>query len=131
MPLARLHAAFDHPDWIFELKYDGWRALAYIGGGRCRLVSRKGNTLKSFPELCASLGAAIQGPAVLDGEIVALDAAGKPQFYELMRRKPACFAAFDLLSADGRDLRRRPLLERKAALRRLIRRPVLFQSMSE
>ena len=47
MPLAVLREAFDHPDWIFELKYDGWRALAYIEAGTCRLVSRNRNPFKS------------------------------------------------------------------------------------
>jgi len=50
MPLARLPEPFDHPDWIFELKYDGWRALAYIEAGTCRLVSRNGNAFKRFPD---------------------------------------------------------------------------------
>jgi bifunctional non-homologous end joining protein LigD len=48
MPLARLHAPFDHDDWLFELKYDGFRALAYLTGDRCELISRKGNVYKAF-----------------------------------------------------------------------------------
>jgi bifunctional non-homologous end joining protein LigD len=51
MPLASFHAPFNHPDWIFELKYDGFRALAYIEAGACRLLSRKRNRYKSFPQL--------------------------------------------------------------------------------
>jgi ATP-dependent DNA ligase len=69
MPLASLHAPFDHPDWIFELKYDGFRALAYIDSRECRLVSRKGTVYRGFPRLCAAIGAAIPAHAVLDGEM--------------------------------------------------------------
>jgi ATP-dependent DNA ligase len=99
--LGRLDAPFDHQDWIFELKYDGWRALAYIAGGSCRLVSRNGNAFKRFADLCAAIAATIQGNAVLDGEIACLDAKGKPQFYELMRRRmTSTYCAFDLLSLD-------------------------------
>jgi len=61
---------------------------------------------------------------VIDGEIIFLDGEGRPQFYEVMRRRtPLCFAAFDLLSLDGRDLRGLPLVERKRALRKLVRPP--------
>jgi hypothetical protein len=81
MPLASLHTPFDHPDWIFELKYDGFRALAYIDSGQCWLVSRRGTAYGSVPKLSAAIGAAIAAPTVLDGEIVHLDAEGKPQFY--------------------------------------------------
>ena len=63
---------FDHSDWIFEIKLDGFRALAFIENGVCRLVSRKGHVYKSFPALCTSLGK-IPNTAVLDGEIVCLD----------------------------------------------------------
>ena len=87
MTLDSLHAPFDHHDWIFELKYDGLRALGYIDSGQCWLVSRRGTAYKSFPQLCAAIGAAIPGQAVLDGEIVHLDAEGKPRFYDLMRRR--------------------------------------------
>ena len=51
MPLQKRPSAFDHPDWIFELKYDGFRALAYIEAGECRLVSRNGNQFKSVARL--------------------------------------------------------------------------------
>jgi len=51
MSLQKRLSAFDHPDWIFELKCDGFRALAYIDAGECRLISRNGNQSKSFPTL--------------------------------------------------------------------------------
>jgi bifunctional non-homologous end joining protein LigD len=127
MPLASLHAPFDHSDWIFELKYDGFRAFAHIDSGECRLVSRKGTVYRGFPQLCAAIGAAIPAQAVLDGEIVYLDAEGKPQFYELMRRRtPQHYYAFDVLWLDGHDLRDIRLTERKRLLRGLVRPPVLY-----
>src|SRR5215469_702344 len=88
MPLARLRAPFDHSDWLFELKYDGFRALAYVTPERCELISRKGNVYKSFSALSAGIATALACEAVLDGEIVHLDAEGKPQFYQLLYRRP-------------------------------------------
>jgi bifunctional non-homologous end joining protein LigD len=123
MPLARLHAPFDHAGWIYELKYDGFRALAYLSGGRCELMSRKGNVYKSFSTLCDGIADVLNCEAILDGEIVHLDAAGKPQFYDLLRRRsPQHFVAFDLLWLRGRDLRMLPLIERKRRLAELLRR---------
>jgi bifunctional non-homologous end joining protein LigD len=131
MPLAQLRAPFDHPDWLFEVKYDGFRALACLEGGTVRLVSRKGNTYKSLPALCRSLAACMTvSDAVLDGEIVYLGPDGKPQFYDLMRRRgPQYFYAFDLLWLNGRDQRGLPLLERKRRLREIVPRapsPLLY-----
>jgi bifunctional non-homologous end joining protein LigD len=121
MPLARLHAAFDHRDWIFEPKLDGFRAVAYVSGGIVRLVSRNGNIFKSFQELSRALVALTIEDAVLDGEIVHIGADGRPLFCDLMRRRsPQHFYAFDLLWFRGRDLRGLPLVERKEQLRALI-----------
>jgi ATP-dependent DNA ligase len=84
-------------------------------------VSRNGNTYRSFPQLAQAIAATIPGPAVLDGEIVCINDAGAPQFYQLMRRRhPQYFAAFDLLWQDGTDLRLVPLLERKRRLCKMI-----------
>lgn len=109
------------PDWVFELKYDGFRALAYISD-RVRLVSRKGHTYRRFDRLCKELAHALSGhEAVLDGEIICVDAEGRPQFYDLLRtRKQPIYAAFDLLWLDGEHLSKRPLIERKARLEELI-----------
>ena len=125
MPLARLHGPFNHPEWIFEPKLDGFRGLAYVERGTARLVSRKGNALKSFPQLSRALATAVPAvTAILDGEIVRLSPDGKPLFYELMRRRaPQHFYAFDLLWIDGEDLRQRPLLERKRRVRDVITVP--------
>ena len=122
MRLAVRREAFTHPDWIFEIKYDGFRSLAHVAGGQAELISRRRNVYKSFAGLCAALKRALAGrAAVLDGEIVCLDPEGRPQFYGLLRRRgEAFFYAFDLLWLDGRDLRSLPLVERKAELERLV-----------
>jgi bifunctional non-homologous end joining protein LigD len=124
MPLGKRRLPFDDPDWLFELKYDGFRALAYIDSCRCWLVSRNSNVFKSFPDLCEELGNALPvSGAVLDGEIVCLDRRGRPQFYDLLyRRRPALFAAFDILWRGHEDLRYLPLTDRKQELRRVLRR---------
>jgi bifunctional non-homologous end joining protein LigD len=99
MPLARFDSPFEHPDWIFEPKLDGFRALAYVEGGACRLVSRNRNAFKTFEPLAQAIGHDLCGLSViLDGEIVHPGPDGRPMFYELMRwRGPFCFYAFDLL----------------------------------
>jgi bifunctional non-homologous end joining protein LigD len=92
----RVAAPFDDAAWVFEMKHDGFRALAYIGDGRCNLVSRKNNVYKSFAALCAELPGLRVKNAVLDGEIVCLDDEGRSRFNTLLRRRgqPA-FYAFD------------------------------------
>jgi bifunctional non-homologous end joining protein LigD len=123
MTLARTREAFDHADFVFELKYDGFRALAYVDGGRCRLVSRKNHVYKSYAPLCEWIGKHLRADnAVLDGELACLDEEGRPQFNRLLRRRDEpVFVAFDLLWLNGRDLRDRTLVDRKATLRTLIR----------
>ena len=119
--VTQVHGVLYDPGFIYELKYDGFRAIAYIESGVCRLVSRRGNVYKSFAPLRESL-AALDRTTVLDGEIVVLDGAGRPQFYDLLRRRGRpVFYAFDCLALDGRDLRARPLLERKRILAKLVK----------
>ena len=122
MPLSRMAEPFNHPDWIFEIKWDGFRSLAFIENGRCRLVSRKGNEFKSFPALNSALPKECRARnAVLDGEIVCLDDSGGSQFTDLLfRRGEPRFYAFDLLSVDGENLRYLPLTDRKHKLRSVI-----------
>ena len=104
---------FDDPQWLFDFKYDGFRALCYLEPRRCRLVSRHGNHLARFDELGGQLAALLDlDEAILDGEVIAADATGRPQFYELLRRTRApAYVAFDILWADGADLRGLPLSE--------------------
>jgi bifunctional non-homologous end joining protein LigD len=121
-PLTR-RDQFDHPDYLFELKYDGFRALLFIENGRCKLASRNGMTFASFSILASSIGSSINRNAVIDGEIVCLDSNGCPQFNDLLfHRGDPCFFAFDILSRDGHDLRLNALVDRKAELRRLLSR---------
>jgi bifunctional non-homologous end joining protein LigD len=122
IPLGRLAEPFNHPDWIFEIKWDGFRSLVHIENGRCRLVSRKGNEFKSFPALNLALLAECGATdAVLDGEIVCLDNYEVSQFTDLLfRRDEPRFYAFDLLSLNGEDLRHLPLADRKQKLRGVI-----------
>jgi bifunctional non-homologous end joining protein LigD len=119
---TRIAAPFDHQDWFFELKHDGFRAVAYVEDGSCRLISRKQIQYKSFTTLCAAMAALPVKDAILDGELVCLDASGRSQFAPLMRRRQdVSFYAFDLLFLNGEDLRQLPLVERKRRLRRLIK----------
>ena len=125
MPLLKRAAPFDDPDWLFELKMDGFRALAIVERGRAQLLSRNGNPFASFSTLAESISDSLPNVrAVIDGEICSLDRRGKPQFKNLMfhRGNPPCFFAFDLLICDGKDLRTERLLDRKQELRRLLAR---------
>lgn len=130
-------APFSGPDWIFELKYDGYRVLAVRDtGGTARLRSRNGHDLTAtYPEIARVMRALPYGRVVLDGELVVLDDAGRPSFARLQKRSqlrrkldieratiglPAAMFAFDLLEFEGYDLRSLPLVERKALLRRVV-----------
>ncbi len=125
---------FSDSNWLFEIKWDGVRALAQIGNGALTLRSRNSiDITKRYPEL-ASLPAALAArQAILDGEIVALDAQGRGDFERLQERMhvrapgehlatqiPVVYFVFDLLYCDGYDLRQAPLLERKQLLQRLL-----------
>jgi bifunctional non-homologous end joining protein LigD len=122
LPLTRRPEPFSHPDWLFEVKYDGFRALAYADPSGVRLVSRKGNRFAGFLDLCAGIELFLKAKhAILDGEIVCLDDQGHSQFSELLfRLGTPCFCAFDLLHLNGKDFRNLPLIERKRTLRRII-----------
>jgi bifunctional non-homologous end joining protein LigD len=121
MTVSRIRAPFDHPDFLFELKHDGFRSLAYVSDAHCELVSRKRNHYKSFDSLKAALAHLKAADAILDGEIVCLDGDGYSQFNQLLyRRREPAFYAFDLLWLNGHDLRQLPLIERKKQLHKLI-----------
>jgi bifunctional non-homologous end joining protein LigD len=68
-----IHEAFDHPDWLFEIKHDGYRAIAYVENGQCELVSRKNIVYKSFAGLASMMAKLPVENAILDGELVCLD----------------------------------------------------------
>lgn len=124
--------AFDSADWVFEPKWDGVRTVARIDGEELRLASRRGRNVSAlYPEV-ATLPHQLSGTnAIIDGEIVALDAKGRPSFELIQRRftaaratprliasTPVDFLAFDLLWLDGESLVQRPLQERRALLER-------------
>jgi bifunctional non-homologous end joining protein LigD len=135
--LAESHnEAFTRPDWIFELKLDGYRLIAGKQHGEARLLTRNGNDYTDvFPEIARSIKALPVEDVVLDGEVVVLDEQGIPRFSRLQQRGrlsspfdikraavefPATYYAFDLLALDGFDLRSLPLVTRKEFLKETI-----------
>jgi bifunctional non-homologous end joining protein LigD len=111
------------PDWLFEVKFDGYRALSYVRGGECRLVSRNDNDLtERFAGVATEVVKATKTPnAVLDGEVCRLDPSGRSSFSELQRGTgPLVYYAFDVLEIDGEPQLGLPLDERKAKLRKLL-----------
>ena len=121
MRLRLVREPFDHPDNMFELKHDGFRAIAYLQNGECKLVSRNQRNL-GFETLKRSLAKLPVENAILDGEVICVDAQGVSQFNQLLSRNgEPVFYAFDLLWLDGKDLRQMPLVERKKRLARLVR----------
>ena len=122
MPLHQVAAPFDEPDWLFEVKFDGFRALAYVENGQAKLVSRKDHTYQRFRDLAEAISTELEVEnAILDGELVCLDAEGQSRFNDLMfSRGEVYFSAFDLLWVDGEDLRELPLVGRKERLRGVV-----------
>jgi len=127
---------FDGAEWLFEIKWDGYRAVAFIDAGKVRLVSRNQNDLTArYPELKDLPKSVHARNAILDGEVVALDEEGRASFSLMQQRTgfrpggrraaekadvPVLYYAFDLLYLDGYDWRRVPLEERKAKLASLL-----------
>ena len=124
---------FSDPAWLYERKFDGERCLAYSGGGRLRLMTRNQKQVSgTYPELADALAAQGHGDFIVDGEVVAFDGA-ETSFSRLQQRLgqhepgpalvasvPVFFYLFDVLWADGRDVRALPLIERKQILRGLL-----------
>jgi len=121
-------AAPDGNGWLHEIKYDGYRALASIGGGNVLIRTRKGlDWTDRFHQLVEPLAALPCDSALLDGEIAVADGDGHTNFGKLQDalssgRGGFGYYLFDLLSLDGEDLRKRPLIERKEKLRGLLER---------
>jgi bifunctional non-homologous end joining protein LigD len=125
---------FSDPNWLFEIKWDGVRAVARIEDGDLTVLSRTGADItKRYPELSSLPDALAVREAILDGEIVALDARGHSSFERLQERMhvrapsehlvaqiPVVYFVFDLLYCDGYDLRKGSLLERKQLLNRVL-----------
>jgi len=115
-------------DWSYELKFDGYRALAMKNGNSVRLFSSNAKDFTArFPEIGEGVSLLAAKSAILDGEIVALDADGRSSFQLLQamelgqERPPIAFYAFDLLSLDGEDCMKRPLRSRRERLAALLR----------
>ena len=125
---------FSDPNWLFEIKWDGVRAMAWISDDGLRMRSRNNIDITArYPELAALPRRFAGREAILDGEIVALDARGRGDFQRLQERMhvrapgekqvhetPVVYCAFDLIYCDGYDLRDAPLLERKQLLQRML-----------
>jgi bifunctional non-homologous end joining protein LigD len=115
------------PDWLYEVKWDGYRALALKHGDTVRLLSLKNKPLNTdFPAVVDSVRQIAAHTALIDGEVVAVNNSGKPSFQILQNRKSLgrdwhiVYYAFDLLNLEGDDLTRRPLVERKEKLRTIL-----------
>lgn len=117
-------APFDDKDWIFEDKYDGFRMVAKIEGGKVTLYSRNGKIIsKSYVEVAKALED-VKADAVIDGELVAIGKDGVSHFQllqnALRHEAKLQYCAFDLMFQDGEDLRRLPLTERKKRLKAIL-----------
>lgn len=136
MLATSIEKPFDDPEWLFEIKWDGYRAVSFVENSRVRLVSRNQNELTGeFPEL-RDLSKLIKAEnAVLDGEVVALDEQGRASFSLMQQRTgirkggrrtganrelQIVYYLFDLLYVDGYDLRRVALEERKQVLSQIV-----------
>jgi bifunctional non-homologous end joining protein LigD len=113
-------------DWWHEIKFDGYRAIAAIGGGRVRIFTRSGqNWTEKFSPIAKALQTLDVDSALLDGEIVALDDKGRSSFSRLQHglkdgKVPLTYYIFDLIALSGRDLRKTPLAQRKEMLHELL-----------
>jgi bifunctional non-homologous end joining protein LigD len=136
MLASSIQKPFDDSEWLFEIKWDGYRAVAFVSKGKVRLVSRNQNDLTAqYPEL-HNLAAFIKAEtAILDGEIAALDEHGRSSFSLMQQRTgirevgrrtasrrdiPVLYYVFDLIYLDGYDLHRVPLEQRKKALAHIV-----------
>jgi bifunctional non-homologous end joining protein LigD len=129
--------AFEDQQWLYEIKWDGYRAIAFLDHGSVRLVSRNQNDLTAaYPELGSMSDSVKAGTAILDGEIVALDEQGRPSFSLMQQRTgvgeggrrirrtrddvPVVYYVFDVLYVDGYDLMQAELEQRKHLLASLL-----------
>jgi bifunctional non-homologous end joining protein LigD len=116
---------FDSKEWLYEIKWDGYRAVAEVSSSEIKLYSRNGNDFsQNYPALASELKV-IKHEAVLDGEIVVLNENGFPDFqkiqhYEENTNYPLCYYVFDLLMLDGNDIKHLPLTHRKELLKNLL-----------
>ena len=127
-----LDQPFDSKEWVYETKWDGFRLVAEVGRGSVRLFSRNGIEVTArYPTIAQALRT-ITEPCVIDGELVALDAKGRSRFQLLQNalrdeRTKLRYCVFDILFLGGKDMRRKPLLDRKALLKELLPRNSLLR----
>lgn len=124
MLLLRTEKLPEGKEWLYELKFDGYRALAIKSGGTMRLRSRNDNDFSArYPGIVAAL-AGLPDCTVIDGGVVALDADGKPSFNMLQNygsaTAPLFFFVFDLLVLNGKDVMAEPLMKRRELLEKRI-----------
>ncbi len=114
-------ASNDH-EWAYEIKWDGYRTLAFVSDGRVRLQSSSGlDVTATYPELAGLPDAVNASSAIIDGELVVLDEAGRPNFVMLQRHETqVAFYAFDVLQIDGTDCISLPYEQRRALLGALL-----------
>jgi bifunctional non-homologous end joining protein LigD len=123
-------APFDDPNWVYEDKFDGFRMVAEIRGGKVALYSRNGKIIsRSYIEVAKALEG-VRGDAVIDGELVALGKDGVSRFQllqnALRHEAKLLYCAFDLMFENGDDLRKMPLLKRKKRLQAILPRDKLI-----
>jgi bifunctional non-homologous end joining protein LigD len=124
--LAVLEREVPHgPEWLYEVKWDGYRAIAYVEGGDVELVSRNDNSLtERFEDVAKAVGKATRTPnCVLDGEVCALDEQGRATFSAMQQGKPGTrhiYVAFDLLEVEGEPILETPLETRRQRLEQLL-----------
>jgi bifunctional non-homologous end joining protein LigD len=124
--MAKLYdKPFDDKDWVFEIKWDGYRAIAEVNNGDVRLYSRNGLSFgQKYPAVYDAL-TKLKKEAILDGEIVVLDENGNPNFQSLQLYDPngdneIIYYVFDCLSVNGESIESKPLIERKKILQKLL-----------
>ena len=127
MMASSVKEPFDSPDWIFETKIDGYRAIAVIdSAGKARIWSRNRLPLEpKFPMVLQAVDQLKLRSTILDGEIVALDKDGVPRFQLLQQWQkrptaPVVYFLFDVLWSDGRDITAKIVLQRRARLEQII-----------
>jgi len=123
MLATKVGAPFSRAGWLFEPKWDGYRAICFLRDGHVRFTSRNQRDLtKRFPELQSIAKSIKASTAILDGEIVAVDENGEQCFEQLQNHRRDCailYFAFDLLFLDGENLTDLALIQRKAHLKRV------------
>jgi bifunctional non-homologous end joining protein LigD len=113
------------PEWIHDIKFDGWRVQLHKDGHSAAVLNRNNCDLtRRFRSVRDSLLALPAHSAIIDGKLVACDNDGKPDFKALMGQNAnVCVWCFDLMALDGRDVRQLPLVERRVVLRGLLSTP--------